>query len=38
MIHNTFKIGRKKFFEGKEFPKLSTDGFTGTKEQQLKLF
>ncbi len=38
MIHNTFKIGRKKFFDGKEFPKLSTDGFTGTREQQLRLF
>lgn len=38
MIHNTFKIGRKKFFDGKEFPKLSTDGFTGTKAQQLRLF
>lgn len=38
MIHNTFKIGRKKFFEGKEFPKLSTGGFTGAKDQQLRLF
>lgn len=38
MIHTTFKIGRKKFFDGKEFPKLSTENFTGTKEQQLKLF
>ncbi|MEG0761247.1 PA0069 family radical SAM protein [Chryseobacterium sp.] len=38
MIHNTFKIGRKKFFEGKEFPKLSKDGFTGTREQQLSFF
>lgn len=38
MIHNTFKIGRKKYFEGKEFPKLSTEGFTGTKEQQLRFF
>ena len=38
MIHNTFKIGRKKYFDGKEFPKLSTDAFTGTKEQQLRLF
>lgn len=38
MIHNTFKIGRRKFFEGKEFPKLSTEHFTGTKEQQLRLF
>ncbi len=37
MIHITFKIGRKKFFDG-EFPKLSTDGFTGTKAQQLRLF
>lgn len=38
MIHNTFKIGRKKYFEGKEFPKLSTENFTGTREQQLRLF
>lgn len=38
MIHNTFKIGRKKFFEGKEFPKLSTANFTGTRDQQLRLF
>ncbi len=38
MIHNTFKIGRKKFFDGKEFPKLSTAGFTGAKDQQLRLF
>lgn len=38
MIHTTFKIGRKKFFAGKEFPKLSTTGFTGSKDQQLRLF
>lgn len=38
MIHTTFKIGRKKFFDGKEFPKLSTTGFTGSKDQQLRLF
>jgi len=38
MIHNTFKIGKKKYFEGKEFPKLSAENFTGTKEQQLRLF
>uniref|UniRef100_UPI00261D9D1D radical SAM protein n=1 Tax=uncultured Chryseobacterium sp. TaxID=259322 RepID=UPI00261D9D1D len=38
MIHDTFKIGKKKFFEGKEFPKLSTANFTGTKDQQLRLF
>lgn len=38
MIHNTFKVGRKKYFDGKEFPILSVEGFTGTKEQQLRLF
>ncbi|WP_312074995.1 PA0069 family radical SAM protein [Chryseobacterium sp.] len=38
LIHSTFKIGRKKYFDGKEFPKLSVDGFTGAKEQQLRLF
>lgn len=38
MIHNTFRIGRKKFFDGREFPKFSTKNFTGTKEQQLRLF
>ena len=38
MIHNTFKIGRKKYFDGKQFPKLSTDAFNGAKEQQLRLF
>ncbi|WP_370896671.1 PA0069 family radical SAM protein [Chryseobacterium gossypii] len=38
MIHNTFKIGRKKFFSDKEFPKLTTKNFTGTKDQQLRLF
>ncbi|MGU3374680.1 PA0069 family radical SAM protein [Chryseobacterium sp. M5A1_1a] len=38
MIHTTFKIGRKKFFDGKEFPKLSTAGFTGSRDQQLRLF
>jgi DNA repair photolyase len=38
MIHNTFKIGRKKYFEGREFPKLSARNFTGAKDQQLRLF
>jgi len=38
MIHTTFRIGRKKFFEGKEFPKLSVKDFTGSKDQQLRLF
>lgn len=38
MIHTTFKIGRKRFFEGREFPELSSKNFTGAKDQQLKLF
>ncbi|GEN75467.1 radical SAM protein [Chryseobacterium hagamense] len=38
MIHDTFRIGRKKFFDGRDFPKLSTQNFTGTKDQQLRLF
>jgi len=38
MIHTTFKIGRKKFFDGKEFPTLTTANFTGSKDQQLRLF
>ncbi len=38
MIHRTFEIGRKKFFSGKESAILSTENFTGTKEQQLRLF
>ncbi len=38
MIHNTFALGKRKFFSYKEFVSLSTENFTGTKEQQLKLF
>ena len=38
MIHNTFKLGRQKYFSGKEMPELSTENFAGTKEQQLRLF
>ena len=38
MIHNTFALGRKKFFADKEMPKLSSENFTGTKAQQLRLF
>lgn len=38
MIHRTFELGRKKFFPEKKFPKLSSENFTGTKEQQLRLF
>lgn len=38
MIHNTYKIAQKKYFAGKGIPPLSTEHFTGTKEQQLRLF
>jgi len=37
MIHNTFALGRRKFFADKEMPKLSSENFTGTKTQQLRL-
>lgn len=38
MIHQTFALGKRKYFSEKEFPQLSTENFTGTKAQQLKLF
>jgi DNA repair photolyase len=38
MIHDTFTVGRKKFFNNAKFPKLATDLFDGTKGEQLKLF
>lgn len=38
MIHNTFALGRRKFFADKEMPKLSSENFTGTKTQQLRFF
>ncbi len=38
MIHNTFALGRRKFFADKEMPKLYSENFTGTKAQQLRLF
>lgn len=38
MIHNTFRIGRQKYFAGKELPDLSTEHFDGTKGEQLRLF
>lgn len=38
MIHNTFAIGKKKFFPNAQFLKLSTDLFDGTKGEQLRLF
>lgn len=38
MIHKTFDIGRKKFFNKSKFPSLATDLFDGTKGEQLRLF
>ncbi|MGZ5272960.1 MAG: PA0069 family radical SAM protein [Kaistella sp.] len=38
MIHDTFALGRRKFFADKEISQLSTENFTGSKDQQLKLF
>ena len=38
MIHDTFALGRRKFFADKEITPLSTENFTGSKDQQLKLF
>lgn len=38
MIHNTFRIGGKKFFPDASFPKLSTILFDGTRGEQLRLF
>lgn len=38
MIHNTFEVGRKKFFPKAQFPALAIDLFDGTKGEQLRLF
>lgn len=40
MIHNTFRIGRQKYFDSKsrEMFELRTDLFDGTKGEQLRLF
>ena len=38
MIHDTFALGKRKFFADKKNSQLSTENFTGAKEQQLKLF
>lgn len=38
LIHNTFRLGKNKYFSGKGMPVLSTDAFTGAKDQQLRLF
>ena len=38
MIHNTFAIGRKKYFHNQSFPRLDNSLFDGTKGEQLRLF
>lgn len=38
MIHTSFKIARKKYFDKKEFPALALHHFDGTKGEQLSLF
>lgn len=38
MIHETFKLGKRKYFADKICPPLNFNNFTGTKEQQLSLF
>ena len=38
MIYYTFALGKRIFFANKEVTPLSTENFTGSKDQQLKLF
>ena len=38
MIHKTFEIGKKKFFANQERASLTTEHFTGSRTQQLRLF
>lgn len=38
MIHNTFKLANRKYFSDKEIKPLSTEHFTGSSVQQLRLF
>ena len=38
MIHKTIEIGRNKYFKDRKMAELSTEHFTGSKTQQLKLF
>jgi Ni,Fe-hydrogenase III large subunit len=38
MIHKTFEIGKKKFFNNRERVILTTEHFTGSRTQQLRLF
>lgn len=38
MIHNTFALGERKYFPNQERRQLSTEHFTGSRDQQLRLF
>lgn len=38
MIHKTIEIGKNKYFKDRKMAELSTEHFTGSKTQQLKLF
>src|SRR5690606_6131924 len=38
MIHDTFALGKRKFFPNQEHRQLSTEHFTGSRDQQLRLF
>lgn len=38
LIHNTFDLGKKKFFKDKVKSVLDTSNFTGSRDQQLRLF
>lgn len=38
MIHNTFALGQRKYFPINQRKPLSTENFTGSKTQQLRLF
>lgn len=38
IIHKTFEIGKKKFFNNRERVILTTEHFTGSRTQQLRLF
>jgi DNA repair photolyase len=38
MIHDTFALGKRKFFKNQQPRNLSTENFTGSRDQQLRLF
>lgn len=38
LIHTTFALAKRKYFSDREMPILSTENFTGTRGQQLRLF